>query len=71
MGIYEPNHQIGMWEDSFKADSSQNTCASTIVETDTKLDYMAEVCGMCCLATLCHQSHQICYLDIRYILNLK
>ncbi|XP_009386886.2 transcription factor TGA4 isoform X1 [Musa acuminata AAA Group] len=43
MGIYEPNHQIGMWEDSFKADSSQNTCASTIVETDTKLDYMAEL----------------------------
>ncbi|XP_010905949.1 transcription factor TGA4 isoform X2 [Elaeis guineensis] len=38
MGIYEPNHQISMWGDSFKADSSQNTGASTIVEADAKHD---------------------------------
>ncbi|WOK96266.1 transcription factor TGA4 [Canna indica] len=42
MGIYEANHQIGMWEDSFKADSSQNTCVSTIMEADTRAYYMAE-----------------------------
>lgn len=36
MGIYESNHQINMWGDSFKADSSQNTAASTIVEADPK-----------------------------------
>lgn len=38
MGIFEPNHQIGMWGDSFKADSSQNTGASSIVEAEIKLD---------------------------------
>ncbi|KAK1277566.1 Transcription factor TGA1 [Acorus gramineus] len=38
MGIYEPNHQILMWTESFKNDSSQNTSGSTIVEADTKLD---------------------------------
>ncbi|XP_038973144.1 transcription factor TGAL6-like isoform X3 [Phoenix dactylifera] len=38
IGIYEPNRQISMWGDSFKADSSQNTGASTIVEADAKHD---------------------------------
>ncbi|XP_072997407.1 transcription factor TGAL6 isoform X1 [Typha latifolia] len=42
MGIYEPNHQIGMWHDSFKTDSSQNTSASTVVEVDTKIDNRLE-----------------------------
>ncbi|XP_039114396.1 transcription factor TGA4-like isoform X1 [Dioscorea cayenensis subsp. rotundata] len=37
LSIYEPNHQISMWSDSFKADSSQNTSASTIVEGEVKL----------------------------------
>ncbi|KAM0936858.1 putative transcription factor bZIP family [Dioscorea sansibarensis] len=37
LSIYEPNHQISMWGDSFKADSSQNTSASTIVEGEVKL----------------------------------
>lgn len=38
IGIYEPNHQISMWGDSFKGDSSPNTGASTIVEADAKHD---------------------------------
>ncbi|WOK92147.1 transcription factor tga1 [Canna indica] len=44
MGIYESNHQhqITMWADSFKTDSSQNTAASTIVETDGKRDNRLE-----------------------------
>ncbi|URE06207.1 hypothetical protein MUK42_19426 [Musa troglodytarum] len=42
MGIFEPNRQIGMWGDSFKADSSQNTGASSIVEAEIKLDNRLE-----------------------------
>nr|CAD1826385.1 unnamed protein product [Ananas comosus var. bracteatus] len=38
MGIYEPNHQMSMWDESFKAESSQNTSASTVLEADAKLD---------------------------------
>ncbi|PKU74329.1 Transcription factor TGA1 [Dendrobium catenatum] len=34
MEIYEPKNHSGMWGDSFKADSSQNTCLSAIVEAD-------------------------------------
>ncbi|KAJ0975143.1 hypothetical protein J5N97_017108 [Dioscorea zingiberensis] len=42
LSIYEPNHQISMWGDSFKADSSQNTSASTIVEGEVKLNNKLE-----------------------------
>ncbi|XP_042405179.1 transcription factor TGA4-like isoform X1 [Zingiber officinale] len=42
MGMCEENHHIGMWEDSFKADSSQNTCASTVMESDMRIDYLLE-----------------------------
>ncbi|XP_073105574.1 transcription factor TGA1-like isoform X1 [Elaeis guineensis] len=42
MAVYQPNHQISMWGNSFKADISQNTGASTIVEADTKLDNRLE-----------------------------
>ncbi|URE35741.1 hypothetical protein MUK42_05267 [Musa troglodytarum] len=42
MGIYEPDHQIGMWEDSFKTDSCQNICTSPAAETDMRLVYMLE-----------------------------
>lgn len=43
MAIYESNHQISMWEDSFKSDSSPNTGGSTIVEADAKLDYRVSI----------------------------
>ncbi|XXG61304.1 hypothetical protein AAC387_Pa04g2998 [Persea americana] len=42
MGIYEPNHQISMWGQSFISDSSPNTGISTIVEADAKLDNRSE-----------------------------
>eukprot|EP00262_Sarcandra_glabra_P004150 TRINITY_DN15133_c0_g1_i2.p1 TRINITY_DN15133_c0_g1~~TRINITY_DN15133_c0_g1_i2.p1 ORF type:complete len:368 (-),score=66.63 TRINITY_DN15133_c0_g1_i2:440-1543(-) len=42
IGVYGPNHQIGMWGESFKADSSQNTGSSMIVEADAKLDNISE-----------------------------
>ncbi|XP_042377099.1 transcription factor TGA4-like isoform X1 [Zingiber officinale] len=32
MGIYETNHQIGMWGNSLNADSSQNTASSAMVD---------------------------------------
>ncbi|XP_073110174.1 transcription factor TGA4 isoform X12 [Elaeis guineensis] len=38
MGIYEQNHQVSMWDDSFRADSSQYTCSSTVLEADVKID---------------------------------
>ena len=38
MGIYEPYHQISMWEDSFKIDITPNTGLSTVVQLDSKLD---------------------------------
>lgn len=38
MVIYEPNHQISMWENSLNADNSQNTASSSMVETNVKLD---------------------------------
>lgn len=43
MDMCEENHQIGMWEDSFKADSSQNTCASTVMEADMRIDYLVDI----------------------------
>nr|XP_009381518.1 PREDICTED: transcription factor TGA4 isoform X2 [Musa acuminata subsp. malaccensis] len=43
MGIYEPDHHIGMWwEDSIKTDSCQNICTSPAAETDMRLVYMLE-----------------------------
>lgn len=42
MGIYEPTHQNSIWGNPFKADSSQNTEASAILESDAKLDNMIE-----------------------------
>ncbi|KAI0498600.1 hypothetical protein KFK09_019490 [Dendrobium nobile] len=32
MGMYDANHQIGMWADCLKAESSQNTSSSAILE---------------------------------------
>ncbi|KAH0455344.1 hypothetical protein IEQ34_015376 [Dendrobium chrysotoxum] len=32
MGMYDANHQIGMWADCFKTESSQNTSSSAILE---------------------------------------
>ncbi|XP_074576481.1 transcription factor TGA4-like isoform X1 [Curcuma longa] len=43
MGIYEENHHTGMWEDPFKADSSQNTCASTVLEADMRIDCLVDL----------------------------
>ncbi|XP_058084660.1 transcription factor TGA1-like isoform X2 [Magnolia sinica] len=43
MGVYEPNHhQIGMWGESFRCDSTPHTGESTIVEADMKLDNRSE-----------------------------
>ncbi|XP_020577095.1 transcription factor TGA1-like [Phalaenopsis equestris] len=36
MEIYESKNHNGLWGDSLKADSSQNTCLSTIVEADDR-----------------------------------
>ena len=38
MAMYETSHQISMWDESFKPESSQNTDSSTVVEADVKLD---------------------------------
>ncbi|XP_026665663.1 transcription factor TGA4-like isoform X2 [Phoenix dactylifera] len=38
MDIYEHNHQISMWDDSFGADSSQYSGSSTVMEADVKID---------------------------------
>ncbi|KAK9270588.1 hypothetical protein L1049_026169 [Liquidambar formosana] len=42
MGIYEPHHQISMWGDTFKGDTSPNTGASTIEQLDAKVNNKAE-----------------------------
>ncbi|KAA8522529.1 hypothetical protein F0562_013110 [Nyssa sinensis] len=38
MGMYEPLHQISMWEDTFNGDISPNTGASTVVQVDIRPD---------------------------------
>lgn len=40
MGIYEPFHQISMWGDMFKGDTSLNTGASTIEQVDARLELL-------------------------------
>ncbi|MQM06829.1 hypothetical protein Taro_039658 [Colocasia esculenta] len=42
MGIYELNKHLGLWRDSFKVDSSQNTGVSTIVKADRIIDQRLE-----------------------------
>ncbi|OVA00401.1 Basic-leucine zipper domain [Macleaya cordata] len=42
MGIYQQSHQVNMWTNSFRADTSPNTGASTIIEEDAKLDNKSE-----------------------------
>ncbi|MCL7044620.1 hypothetical protein MKW94_015517 [Papaver nudicaule] len=42
MGIYQQPHQVNMWGNSFRADTSQNTCVSAVVEDDGKLDNKSE-----------------------------
>lgn len=37
MGVYETNHQIGMWGNCLNADSSQNTASSSMVDANVKL----------------------------------
>ncbi|KAK3025677.1 hypothetical protein RJ639_042017 [Escallonia herrerae] len=37
MGIYDPLHQISMWEDTFEGDISPNIGMSSIVQVDTRL----------------------------------
>lgn len=46
MGIYEQNNQISMWDDSFRADSSQYTGSSTVLEADVKIDNGVKFHGM-------------------------
>ncbi|KAK8940758.1 Transcription factor TGA1 [Platanthera zijinensis] len=42
MGMYDASHQAGMWADCFKAESSQNTSSSAIVEEpDGRIDNLA------------------------------
>lgn len=42
MAMYDTSHQLSMWDDPFKAESSQNTDSSTVVEADGKLDNRLE-----------------------------
>ncbi|PIA47973.1 hypothetical protein AQUCO_01400518v1 [Aquilegia coerulea] len=42
MGIYDPIHQVSMWGESFKADTSPNTGVSSLVEMDPKYDNKSE-----------------------------
>ncbi|KAJ0988367.1 hypothetical protein J5N97_006723 [Dioscorea zingiberensis] len=42
MGIYEPYYHMNIRSDSFKADSSQNTSTSTIVESNVKFSNKLE-----------------------------
>ncbi|KAK4428469.1 Transcription factor TGA1 [Sesamum alatum] len=42
IGIYEPLHQIGMWEDTFDSNIGAGTGVCLIMETETKLDDKAE-----------------------------
>ncbi|KAI3996324.1 hypothetical protein MKX01_026792 [Papaver californicum] len=42
MGIYQQSHQVNMWGNSFRADTSPNTCVSAVVEDDGKLDNKSE-----------------------------
>ncbi|KAF5204539.1 Transcription factor tga1 [Thalictrum thalictroides] len=42
MGIYDPVHQVSMWGESFKANTSPNTGVSSIVEMDPKYDNKSE-----------------------------
>ncbi|KAK3028845.1 hypothetical protein RJ639_037689 [Escallonia herrerae] len=37
MGIYDPLHQISMWQDTFEGDISPNIGVSSIVQVDTRL----------------------------------
>ena len=44
MGVYDPIHQITMWEENFR--SSGNLSASTLLidEVDMKLDNQVQLC---------------------------
>ncbi|CAA6659526.1 unnamed protein product [Spirodela intermedia] len=42
MGVYGSNNQMGLWNDSFKADSSQQAGLSASVDADAKLDHRLE-----------------------------
>lgn len=43
MGMYDSSHQVGMWADCFKAESSQNTSSSAIVEEpDGRIENLSE-----------------------------
>ncbi|KAM7514621.1 hypothetical protein LguiA_004204 [Lonicera macranthoides] len=42
MGIYDPIHQISMWDDAFVGDISPNTGISTILQVDPMLDNKPE-----------------------------
>ncbi|XP_059631459.1 transcription factor TGA7 isoform X2 [Cornus florida] len=42
MDIFEPLHQMCMWEDTFKGDISPNTDVSTVVQVDARLDNKSE-----------------------------
>ncbi|XP_020257351.1 transcription factor TGA4-like [Asparagus officinalis] len=42
MEMFATSHQISMWDDSFKPESSQNTDSSTVVEAEGKLDNRLE-----------------------------
>lgn len=38
MGLYEPLHQISMWDETFDGNISPGTDVCIITEADTKLD---------------------------------
>ncbi|GLU20410.1 hypothetical protein SLE2022_366130 [Rubroshorea leprosula] len=48
--MYEPIHQISMWEENYRSNGNLNTSASMIVEVDNKLDNQSEDASQATLA---------------------
>ncbi|CAN6542302.1 unnamed protein product [Malus baccata var. baccata] len=42
MGVFEPIHQISMWDESFRSSGNFNASASMILDEDAKLDNQSE-----------------------------
>ncbi|XP_070671012.1 transcription factor TGA1-like isoform X3 [Malus domestica] len=42
MGVFEPIHQISMWDESFRSSGNFNASASMILDVDAKLDNQSE-----------------------------
>ena len=80
MGFYDPNHQNIIWGNTFNADSSPNTGASAVVETDAKLDNrVRHQCYLYMLITIILSGLEISFyligtslmLFLQYILQLE